>query len=77
MLKRSPAYGDFKRYTLGLVTGLYTRLGSAPLASDTHMDTKLRSKAISWACAMGHKGCKKDAVKSWSQWMDNPEDGNP
>ena len=77
MLKRSPAYGDFKRYTLGLVTGLYTRLGSVPLATDTHMDTKLRSKAISWACSMGHKGCKKDAVKAWSQWMYNPEDGNP
>ena len=56
---------------------LYKKLGFVPRDSDTHLDTKLRSKAISWACAMGHKGCKKDAVKSWSQWMYNPEDGNP
>ena len=46
------------RYMLQLVTPLYTRLGSSPKPGEGHLDTKLRSTAISWACSMGSKECK-------------------
>ena len=46
------------RYMLQLVTPLYTRLGSSPRPGEGHLDTKLRSTAISWACSMGSQECK-------------------
>ena len=57
------------RYTLRLVDPLYTKLGFTPRDSDTHLDTKLRSKAISWACSMGNEECKKQAGDTFKQWM--------
>ena len=63
------------RYTLKLVDPLYQKLGFLPRDTDTHLDTKLRSKAISWACSMGNQECKDQAAKTFKQWMyaDNPD----
>ena len=63
------------RYTLKLVDPLYKKLGFVPRDSDSHLDTKLRSKAISWACSMGNTECKDQASKTFKQWMyaDNPD----
>jgi len=69
MLKRTASYGDFKRYMLQLVTPLYTRLGSSPKPGEGHLDTKLRSTAISWACSMGSKECKNRVGSMYDEWM--------
>lgn len=73
MLKRTSAYGDFKRYMLALVNPLFTKLGFVPSSRDSHLDTKLRSKAIAWACSMGSQECKARAGQLYSQWMETQE----
>ena len=64
MLKRTAAYGDFKRclsfdtskfnilhacfrYMLKLIDPIYTKLGFNAQPEDTHLDIKLRKKAVS------------------------------
>lgn len=73
MLKRTSAYGDFKRYMLALVDPLYNRLGFTPRPGDSHLETKLRSRAISWACSMGNKECKKKAGEMFGVWMESED----
>ena len=63
MLKRTAAYGDFKRclsfdtskfnilhacfrYMLKLIDPIYTKLGFNAQPEDTHLDIKLRKKAV-------------------------------
>jgi len=69
MLKTSEAYGDFKRYMLNLVDPIYTKLGFSARSDDSHLDIKLRKKAISWACSMGNKDCLTKAKETFGDWM--------
>jgi len=69
MLKTSEAYGDFKRYMLDLIDPIYTKLGFSARPEDTHLDIKLRKKAISWACSMGNKDCLTKARETFGDWM--------
>jgi len=69
MLKTSEAYGDFKRYMLNLVDPIYTKLGFSARPDDSHLDIKLRKKAISWACSMGNKDCLTKAKETFGDWM--------
>lgn len=78
MLKRSPAYGEFQEYMLRLVGPLYTRLGFNPRPSDTHMDIKLREKAVGWSCKLGHPNCLAKAREGFAAWQLAGADGvNP
>ena len=78
MLKRSPAYGEFQEYMLRLVGPLYTRLVSNPRPSDTHMDKKLREKAVEWSCRLGHPDCLEKVAQSFAAWQLVPAGGvNP
>ena len=58
---------------LALVNPLFTKLGFVPSSGDSHLDTKLRSKAIAWACSMGSQECKARAGQLYTQWMDTEE----
>ena len=69
MMKRTPAYGDFKRYMLNLVEPLYSKLGFNPRAEDSHLDIKLRAQVVSWACSMGHTDCLYTAGQNFNDWM--------
>jgi len=69
MLKTSEAYGDFKRYMLNLIDPIYTKLGFSARPDDSHLDIKLRKKAISWACSMGNKDCLTKAKETFGDWM--------
>lgn len=69
MLRRTAAYGDFKRYMLQLVDPIYTKLGFNAKPDDSHLDIKLRKKAIKWACNMGHKDCLNKATENFGVWM--------
>eukprot|EP00090_Calanus_glacialis_P046064 TRINITY_DN885_c0_g1_i5.p1 TRINITY_DN885_c0_g1~~TRINITY_DN885_c0_g1_i5.p1 ORF type:complete len:807 (+),score=220.22 TRINITY_DN885_c0_g1_i5:315-2423(+) len=69
MLKRTAAYGDFKRYMLKLIDPIYTKLGFNARPEDGHLDIKLRKKAISWACSMGNKDCLNKARENFDDWM--------
>jgi len=69
MMKRTPAYGDFKRYMLNLVSPLYRKLGFNPRAEDSHLDIKLRAQVVSWACSMGHTDCLYTAGQNFNSWM--------
>ena len=78
MLKRSPAYGEFQEYMLRLAGPLYTRLGLNPRPSDTHMDIKLREKAVDWSCRLGHPDCLAKTGQSFAAWQLVPAGGaNP
>jgi len=69
MLKRTAAYGEFKRYMLQLVDPIYTKLDFNARPEDSHLDIKLRKQAISWACSMGNKDCLVKAKENFAAWM--------
>jgi len=69
MLKRTPAYGDFKRYMLRLIDPIYTKLGFTEKKDDSHLDILLRRKVVYWACSMGNKDCNQRAREKFSDWM--------
>jgi len=79
MLKRTPAYGEFKKYMLKLITPLYNRLGSTAQKSDEHLDILLRKKVVSWACKVEHPECVYQAIAKFDEWMErgNPDQDNP
>jgi len=69
LLKRTAAYGDFKKYMLKLIDPLYTKLGFDQQPGDSHLDIKLRKKAVAWACSMGNKDCLNKAKENFASWM--------
>jgi len=69
MLKRTAAYGEFKRYMLRLIDPIYTKLGFTEKPEDSHLDILLRKKAVSWACSMGNLDCLDQARSKFSSWM--------
>lgn len=73
MLKRTSAYGDFKRYMLLLLEPISNKLGFVPRENDSHLETRLRSRLVSWSCSMGSKQCKKKAADLFSTWMEESE----
>merc|ERR1711913_16218 len=78
MLKRSAAYGKFKKYMLKLITPLYNRLGFTAKSTDTHLDILLRKRAVTWACIVEHQDCldrASDKFKDW-QGMVDPDEAN-
>jgi len=81
MLKRTSAYGEFKRYMLKLIDPIYTKLGFNPKPEDTHLDILLRKKVASWACSMGNEDCQAKAKDNFAIWMGkimpDDEDANP
>jgi len=81
MLKRSAAYGEFKRYMLKLIDPIYAKLGFNPKPEDTHLDILLRKKVASWACSMGNEDCQAKAKDNFAIWMGkimpDDEEANP
>jgi len=69
MLKRTAAYGEFKKYMLRLVDPIYRKLGFTSRPDDTHLDILLRKKAVSWACSMGSEDCQEKAKEKFGSWM--------
>merc|ERR1719464_939165 len=69
MLKRTAAYGEFKKYMLRLVDPIYRKLGFTSRPDDTHLDILLRKKAASWACSMGSEDCQEQAKEKFNDWM--------
>jgi len=69
MMKRTAAYGEFKKYMLRLVDPIYRKLGFSSRADDSHLDILLRKKAASWACSMGSEDCQEQASSKYSSWM--------
>jgi len=69
MLKRTAAYGQFKKYMLRLVDPIYSKLGYESRQDDTHLDILLRKKAVSWACSMGSEDCQQKAQEKFASWM--------
>jgi hypothetical protein len=55
MLRRSGAYGEFKRYMRALVEPLMHRVGFELRDNDQPLDVHLRRTAVSWACSLGIK----------------------
>jgi len=79
MLKRTAAYGEFKKYMLKLVTPLYNRLGSTAKDTDEHLDILLRRRVVSWACKVDHTECVEQATENFNEWMErgDPDKENP
>jgi len=81
MLKRTSAYGQFKKYMLKLLEPIYQKLGFQAKPGEEHLDIRLRKKIVNWACSMGHEDCIDKATTSFKNWMFMPnpdaEDKNP
>ena len=56
-----------------LVHQLYNRIGFEPKATDSHLDTLLRSNVVSWACSLGIKECSENVKNNYRRWMDETE----
>merc|ERR1719153_1277968 len=69
MLKRTPAYGDFKRFMLKRIEPIFTKLGFNAREDDTHLDILLRKQVVRWACSMGNKQCLEEAKENFNDWM--------
>jgi len=69
ILKRTPAYGEFKKYIRNLISPLYQRLGFGSKSSDSHLDLLLRKTVVSWACSVDHEDCKNSATAKFEEWM--------
>ena len=70
MLKRTPAYGAYKKYMRNLVDPLYNRVGYKSDPNDQPLDVFLRKLAINWACSLGNKDCIEKAEGDFKVWMD-------
>ena len=79
MLKRTPAYGAFKKYMRNLVDPLFKREGYKTQDSDQPLDVYLRKLAVSWACSMENPECIEKTKSNFKDWMNdlNPDDYNP
>ncbi len=78
MLRRSPAYGAYRKYMRALIDPLYKRVGFENRPGDQPLDVFLRKLAVSWACSLGNMDCI-DMVKSeFKVWMDTiqPDEEN-
>ena len=60
-LKRTPAYGAFKKYVRNLIDPLYKRVGFKTLDTDQPLDVYLRKLAVSWACSLENPACIEKA----------------
>ena len=79
MLKRTPAYGPFKKYMRNLVDPLYKRVGYKTLPDDQPLDVYLRKLAVSWACSLENAECIEKTKGNFQEWMMdlNPDESNP
>merc|ERR1712223_1454284 len=75
-LKRSPAYGSYKKYMRNLVDPLYNRVGYYSQSEEQPLDIFLRKLAISWSCSLGNMDCNEKSNRDYVKWMENPE-SNP
>ena len=75
-LKRSPAYGSYKKYMRNLVDPLYNRVGYYSQSEEQPLDIFLRKLAISWSCSLGNMDCNDKTDRDYIKWMENP-DSNP
>lgn len=55
MLRRSAAFGEFKRYMRSLVEPLMKRVGFEVREDDQPLDVHLKRLALSWACSLDIK----------------------
>ena len=76
MLKRSAAYGPFRKYMRYLVDPLYTRVGFELRPDDQSLDVFLRRLALGWSCGMGNEECLEKVKGEFKIWRDkiNPDD---
>ena len=79
MLKRTPAYGSFKKYVRNLVDPLYKRVGYKTQPNDQPLDVYLRKLAVSWACSLENPECIEKTKGNFQEWMMdlNPDESNP
>merc|ERR1711971_1023922 len=81
MLKRTSAYGAYKKYMKKLVDPLYNRVGYKSDPNDQPLDVFLRKLAVNWACSLGNEDCIEKAEEDFKVWMDkrlpDAEEGNP
>jgi aminopeptidase N len=73
MMSRTSGYGLLKKHFRTIITPLYNLVGFDQKVGEDLLMTMLRTKAVSWACSMGNKDCISRAVKSYAQWMADPE----
>jgi aminopeptidase N len=73
MMKRTPAYGSYKKYMRNLVDPLYNRVGYKSQPGDQPLDVFLRKLAIGWACSLGNKDCIEKTKGDFKVWMDKLE----
>ena len=67
MMTRASGYGLLKKHMRTILTLLYNQVEFEHKDGEDHLTTKLRVKAVAWACSMGNKDCITRSVNSYAQ----------
>ena len=73
MLETTEIYGDLNKYLLDLVEPIYKKLGWIESSTgDDWLQSKLRTRMLSFACALGLEDCVEKSQAQFRAWMNNP-----
>ncbi|XP_037790314.1 uncharacterized protein LOC119585704 [Penaeus monodon] len=72
MFVRAGGYGSLRSYLLDILVPLYESVGFEDSPDDPLLDQYKRTKALSWACLLGHQHCLDSASALYRTWMANP-----
>ena len=77
MLRRSAAYGMFKKYLKGEMLSTYRTLGFVTKKSDRIDDISLRQNIVKWMCDFDYEDCQRQSVELFGEWMNSLDSYNP
>ena len=63
MLRRSAAYGMFKKYLKGEMLSTYRSLGFVTKKSDPIDDISLRQSIVQWMCELDYEDCRRERCR--------------
>ena len=73
MMSHTSGYELLKKHLQTIHTPLYNLVGFEQKADEDLLTTKLRTKAVDFACSSGNKDCISRSVNAYAQWMTDPK----
>nr|AVD96938.1 putative APN-2 [Nilaparvata lugens] len=79
LLRRTPIYGEFKRFMRGLLTEPYKKYGNFAEIPSAIEEIKFKSLIVGWACRMETEDCISQALTLFKKWKAeaDPDANNP
>lgn len=58
-----------QEYLLSLLLPVYNSVGFEDLQEDDIQTQLLRDEVVTWACNLGHRSCRDEALRLFRTWM--------